>query len=85
VTQSLYWSWIPIVALRHHSLLNPLEKDPFDKDVYSSLLYDLSATPKNLDILNGTIDQATCRLSYLVNPGVEEEAIPEDYEDDYYE
>jgi len=74
-----------LVALRRHSLLNPLKKDLFDKVVYCSLLYDLSATPETLDILNDTIDQATWQLSYLVNPGVEEEAIPEDYEDDLFE
>jgi len=57
-----------LVALRHHSLVNNL--DLFDKVVYSSLLYDLSETPKNLDTLNDIIDQASSRLSNLVNPGV---------------
>jgi len=72
-----------LVALRHHSLLNNL--DLFDKLVYVSLQYDLSNTPEDFDTLNNIIDQATSRLSYLVNPEVEEEAISEDYEEAHYE
>ena len=72
-----------LVALRHHSLLNNL--DLFDNVVYASLQYDLSKTSEDLDTLNNIIDQATSRLSYLVNPEVEEEAIPEDYDEDHYE
>ena len=72
-----------LVALRHHSLLNNL--DLFDKLVYASLQYDLSNTPEAYDTLNNIIDHATSRLSYLVNPEVEEEAISEDYQEDHYE
>ena len=76
-----------LVALRHYSLLNPLDRDLFDKVVYCSVLYDLAQTTEYLDTLNETIEQASCRLRYLVNPSVEEESIPEydeeeDYEDD---
>jgi len=74
-----------LVALRHYSLLNPLERDLFDKVVYSSVLYDLEQTTEYLDTLNDTIEQASCRLKYLINPSVEEESIPECDEEEHYE
>jgi len=74
-----------LVAIRHHSLLNPLEYYLFDKVVYCSILYDLAKTQENLDIVNNTIDQASSRLRYLIKPSVEEKAIPEYYEEEHYE